>query len=69
MAEPTLGSTILTPALLKFYREFPKFLIHVEMNNCDDPSALLENNRADLVLAEKPLTDVDLAFISLLAEG
>lgn len=68
VGESALFSPILTPALLKFYREFPHFLIQVEMNNCDDPASLLENNRADLVLAEKPPDDHDLAFISLLAD-
>ena len=68
VGQPALASSILTPALLKFYREFPKILIQVEMNNCDDPAGLLENNRADLVLAEKPGENADLAFISLLAD-
>lgn len=68
VGETSLASSILTPALLKFHREFPRFLIHVEMNNCDDPAGLLENNRADLVLAEKPPDNGDLAFISLLAD-
>ncbi|MDD5141743.1 MAG: LysR family transcriptional regulator [Verrucomicrobiales bacterium] len=68
VVEPALASAILTPVLLKFYREFPQFHIHVEMNNCDDPGSLLENNRADLVLAEKPSHDGDTTFISLLAD-
>lgn len=68
VGEPALTAAILTPTLLKFYREFPQFLIHVEINNCDDPTSLLENNRADLVLAEKPSDADDLAFISLLAD-
>jgi len=68
VAEPALSSAILTPALLKFHREFPQFLIHVEMNGCDDPGGLLENNRADLVLAEKPPDDDCMTFISLLAD-
>jgi LysR family transcriptional regulator, low CO2-responsive transcriptional regulator len=68
VGEPALVSAILTPALLKFCREFPHFLIHVELNSCDDPASLLENNRADLVLAEKPPDDDVLAFISLLAD-
>jgi len=68
VGEPALASLILTPALLKFHREFPKILIQVEMNNCDDPAGLLEGNRADLVLAEKPEDDPDLAFVSLMAD-
>jgi DNA-binding transcriptional LysR family regulator len=68
VTEPFLGSIILAPALLKFYREFPQFLIHMEINNGDDPAGLLENNRADLVLAEKPPDNDELAFISLLAD-
>jgi len=39
----------------------------VEMNSCD-PASLLENNRADLVLGEKPADNDDLMFISLLAD-
>lgn len=68
VGEPALTSAILTPVLLKFYREFPRFLIHVELNNCDDPAGLLENNRADLVLTEKPASDENLSFHSLLAD-
>lgn len=68
VAEPVVASAILTPVLLKFYREFPQFFIHAEMTSCDDPASLLENNRADLVLAEKPPDDAGLAFISLLAD-
>jgi len=68
VGEPALTAAILTPVLPKFYREFPQFLIHVEMNNCDDPASLVQNNRADLVLAEKPSDEEDLTFISLLAD-
>lgn len=68
VAEPAIVSGILTPALLKFHREFPKFLVHAEMNNGDDPGSLLESNRADLVLGEKPPDHADLAFVSLLAD-
>lgn len=68
VGEPALTSAILTPVLAKFYREFPQFFIQVEMNNCDDPASLLENNRADMVLAEKPSDNDGLAFISLLAD-
>jgi LysR family transcriptional regulator, low CO2-responsive transcriptional regulator len=67
-AEPALASAILTPALLKFHREFPKFLLQVEVSNCDDPASLLESNRADLVLTEKPPDDVDQVFVSLLGD-
>jgi DNA-binding transcriptional LysR family regulator len=68
VAEPALASALLTPVMLKFYREFPQFLIQVELNGCDHPASLLENNRADLVLAEKPADGTDLTFISLLAD-
>ena len=66
--EPALSSTMLTPALMKFYLDFPKFHIQVEIHNADDAASLLEHNRADLMLTEMPADDVNLAFISLLAD-
>jgi DNA-binding transcriptional LysR family regulator len=68
VSEPALASAILAPALLKFYREFPKHLLHVELDNCDDPASLLAANRADLVLTEQPVDDADLSFVSLMAD-
>ncbi len=68
VADPALTSVILPPVLVKFRREFPQFLLHVEMNGSDDPASILENNRADLVLTEKPQVDNSMAFIPLLAD-
>ncbi len=68
VVEPVLASAILTPALLKFHQEFPRFLIHVEIGCGDDPASPLANNRADFVLGEKPADEADLNFVSLLAD-
>ncbi len=66
--DSTLGSTLLTPVLLKFYREYAKVHLRVEFLHASDPATLVENNQADLVLAEKPADHAGLAFVTLLAD-
>jgi DNA-binding transcriptional LysR family regulator len=68
MVEPAFCDAILPPVLLKFYREFPQFIVHVEVNGCGDPANVLENNRADILLAEKPQAGDQVEFIPLLAD-
>lgn len=67
-ADPALASVLLMPALVKFHREFPQFHLHVDMSGADDSATILEDNRADLLLTEKPPEDKATAFIALLAD-
>lgn len=68
VADPAVTAVLLVPALVKFHREFPQFRLHVDMTGADDPACILENNRADLVLTEKPPADNSTTFIPLLAD-
>lgn len=67
-ADEIFISTFLTPVLLKFYREFPQARLQIESCGGDEGSHRLENNRVDLVLAEKPAGDPVAEFVPLLAD-
>src|SRR5665213_395934 len=68
VVEPALCAVVLAPVLLKFYQEFPQFLIQLEVHGYGDPVSLLENNRVDLLLVEKPQTGDQIEFLPLLAD-
>lgn len=68
MVSQALCAALLAPVLLKFYKEFPQFLIHIEINPCSDPVSLLENARADLLLAETPQGSDQVEFVPLFAD-
>jgi DNA-binding transcriptional LysR family regulator len=67
-AEASLGQAFLTAALVKFHREFPRLLMSVDLFGSCDTHTLLQTNRVDLVLAEKPLPDDRFEFIPLFAD-
>jgi DNA-binding transcriptional LysR family regulator len=67
-ADTTFLSTFLTPVLLKFHQEFPNARLQIESCGGEDPASLLENNRADVILAEKPPTNESTEFIPLIAD-
>ncbi len=59
-------SAFLAPVLLKFHKEFPRARLQIESCMADEPASLLENNRADVVLAEQPPADAEVEFVPLL---
>lgn len=67
-ASPDFGPDFLSPVLLKFHREFPNIMLQVEACGPSDPECWLQNNQADVVLAEKPPASEDIEFIPLLAD-
>ena len=64
-AEAALAPLFLTTALIKFHQEFARIVMGVEMLSGCDARALLENNRVDLVLAEKSFLDDRFEFVPL----
>lgn len=67
-ADNIFPSTFLTPVLLKFHKEFPGARLHVKSCAADESVWLLENNHADIVLAEKPPAGNIAEFVPLLAD-
>lgn len=67
-ADTTFLSSFLTPVLLKFHQEFPHARLQIESCGGEDPASLLDNNRADVILAEKPPTDETTEFVPLIAD-
>jgi DNA-binding transcriptional LysR family regulator len=67
-AEISLGQPFLTAALVKFHQDFPRLLMNVELLGSCEAQTLLQNNRVDLVLGEKPLPDDRFEFIPLFAD-
>ena len=63
VADALFHSAFLTPVLLKFHKEFPHARLQIEACGTDEPASLLQNNRADIVLAEKPPGDEVTEFI------
>lgn len=61
-------SKFLTPVLVKFHNEFPTTLLKIESCGTSEPISRLNNNHADVVLAEKPSADAAIEFIPLLAD-
>ena len=68
MADAIFLPAFLTPVLLKFHKEFPGVRLQVEACGTGEPVGLLENNQADIVLAEKPPAGDTVEFIPLLAD-
>jgi DNA-binding transcriptional LysR family regulator len=67
-ADTTFLSTFLTPVLLQFHKDFPNARLQIESCGGENPANLLENNRADIILAEKPPADETTEFIPLIAD-
>ena len=67
-AEAALGQHFLTSALVRFHQEFPRVLISVEYLNNMEAQNVLETNRAELVLTEKPMPDDRFEFIPLFTD-
>lgn len=67
-ADAIFVSAFLTPVLLRFHKEFPRARLQIESCANDEATRLLENNQADVVLAEKPVGDHVAEFIPLLAD-
>lgn len=67
-ADTIFLSNFLAPVLLKFHKEFPGALLQIKSCGDNEPVGLLENNHADVVLAEKPPAGDTVEFIPLLAD-
>lgn len=67
-ASADFDSDFLSPVLLNFHREFPNILLQVEACGTSEPESWLQNNQADIVLAEKPPANETIEFIPLLAD-
>lgn len=67
-ADTTFLSSFLTPVLLKFHKEFPHVRLQIESCGGEDSAGLLETNRADVILAEKPPADETTEFVPLIAD-
>jgi len=66
--ESIFPSDFIAPVLLKFRREFPATVIHVETCPADQAADLLDNRAVDLVLAAKPSSGKNHEFLPLLAD-
>ena len=67
-ADTLLLSAFLTPVLLRFHKEFPGARLHIKSCAAGESVWLLENNHADIVLAEKPPAGTLAEFVPLLAD-
>lgn len=67
-ASADFDSDFLSPVLLQFHREFPNILLQVEACGASEPESWLQNNQADVVLADKPPGNETVEFIPLLAD-
>ena len=67
-ADALFLSIFLPPVLLKFHKEFPNILLQVRSFDSDQLLNLLENNHADVVLAEKPANNDAVDFFPLLTD-
>jgi DNA-binding transcriptional LysR family regulator len=67
-ADPIFLSHFLTPVLIEFHQEFPNARLQIESCGAGEPASLLQNNRADVVLAGKPPADDVTEFVPLLAD-
>ena len=67
-ANTEFDSDFLSPVLLKFHKEFPNIRLQVETCGTDEPETWLQNNQADIVLADKPPTHEAVEFIPLIAD-
>ena len=66
--DPIFMPAFLGPVLAQFHREFPRVRLLATAIATNEPSALLEMNGADVVLAEKPLSLASAEFTPLLAD-
>jgi urea transport system substrate-binding protein len=67
-ADPVFLSIFLAPVFLKFHKEYPNILLHVESFDFDDSFSLLENNHVDIILTEKPAINDSVDFFPLIAD-
>ncbi len=67
-ADAIFLSIFLAPVLLKFHKEFPNILLQVVSFNPDESFSLLENNRADVILTEKPAINDGVDFFPLMTD-
>ncbi|HUA68044.1 MAG TPA: LysR family transcriptional regulator, partial [Candidatus Saccharimonadales bacterium] len=67
-ADATFLSIFLTPVLLKFHKEYPNILLQVESFDSDESFSLLEKNRVDVILTEKPAINDTADFFPLMTD-
>jgi urea transport system substrate-binding protein len=58
----------LAPILSKFHKEFPNVLMEVTTLDPDESFALLEKNRVDVILTEKPVINDAVDFFPLMTD-
>src|SRR5581483_7131899 len=67
-ADPIFLSNFLTPVLMKFHKEFPNILLQVESFDSNESFSLLDENRVDLILTEKPANNDTVDFHQLMTD-
>jgi DNA-binding transcriptional LysR family regulator len=67
-ADAIFLSAFLAPVQLKFHKEYPNILLEVVSSDSDESFDLLENNRADVILTEKPAIDDAVDFFPVLTD-
>ncbi len=67
-AEPIFVPAFLTPVLLKFHQEFPNCRLQIEGGGDSGSAGVIESDRVDLALTEKPPAEIQLEFIPLFAD-
>jgi LysR family transcriptional regulator, low CO2-responsive transcriptional regulator len=67
-ADPIFASSLLAPVLAQLHTEFPNLRIQLLPRGTETPANLLENDRADVVLAAKPAANDLIEFVPVLAD-
>jgi urea transport system substrate-binding protein len=61
-------AVFLGPVLLKFHKEYPGIALQIESLDAHEAFSLLENNRVDVLLAEKPAINEAVDFFPIITD-